>query len=78
MLRYLLLAVMLVLLMVFYILVQQPTAQFMVVVSAAALYVVWGIVHHALQKTLKLRVTLEYVMIAALAITIGYVLLATR
>lgn len=41
-------------------------AQKLVVLATAGGYVVWGIVHHALQKDLHLSVMVEYILVAFL------------
>lgn len=44
--------------------VGQRSMQFMLVVAFAAVYIVWGIYHHIITGTFKLRVMLEYVLLA--------------
>lgn len=61
-----------------YFAVGEPNTQFIVVASAAIFYVGWSMIHHAVERTLSKHIVLEYGMIAALAVAIGYVLLATR
>lgn len=43
------------------------TVQIGIVIVLSAVYVVWGIFHHALKKELHLRIILEYLMVAILA-----------
>lgn len=47
--------------------------QFNVAVITSVAYVVWGIIHHAMQKDLHQKVVVEYILIGAIAV----VLLAT-
>ena len=47
--------------------------QFDIAVITCVAYVIWGIIHHAMQKDLHQKVVVEYILIAAIAI----VLLAT-
>lgn len=44
--------------------------QFKVVLITSFLYVIWGIVHHFLEKTLYFKVMVEYVAVGLLAIVI--------
>jgi len=44
--------------------------QIVIVVAASAGYVAWGLVHHYLHKDLHLSVFFEYLIIAALGVTI--------
>ena len=57
----------------FYYVRSSPSLQFTVGIVTAVAYVLWGIVHHALEKDLHQRVVVEYILIGAIAI----VLLAT-
>ncbi len=41
----------------------------------AALYIGWGIAHHLVEHSLTFRVVLEYVLVAALAVTVVSTLL---
>jgi hypothetical protein len=47
--------------------------QFIVGIVIAVSYVIWGLIHHAIEKDLHQKVVVEYILIAAIAI----VLLAT-
>lgn len=47
---------------------QQKQAQLMTVVILGMLYAGWGIMHHKLHHTLRPRIVLEYVAVAALGI----------
>jgi hypothetical protein len=40
--------------------------QQIIIISLSALYVVWGILHHAKEKTLHPKVVLEYILFALL------------
>jgi len=44
--------------------------QFKIVVATAFLYVLWGIVHHLLEKDLYFHLVIEYIVVALLAIVI--------
>lgn len=57
----------------FYFVRPNTSAQFIVGVATALAYVLWGFIHHALQKDLHMKVMIEYILIGAIAI----VLLAT-
>lgn len=57
----------------FYYLRPNTSLQFTVGVIMSITYVLWGIIHHTIQKDLHLKVVIEYVLMAAIAI----VLLAT-
>ncbi|KKS98677.1 MAG: hypothetical protein UV73_C0001G0198 [Candidatus Gottesmanbacteria bacterium GW2011_GWA2_43_14] len=47
-----------------------PDRQFSLTVAISALYVVWGILYHYLKGDLHLKVVIEYILIAFLAVTI--------
>ena len=44
--------------------------QFKIVVVTAFLYVIWGVVHHFLEKSLYSKIVVEYIAVALLAIVI--------
>ena len=44
--------------------------QFKIVVTTSFLYVVWGVVHHFLEKTLYPKIVVEYILVALLAVVI--------
>ncbi len=50
----------------------QATPSYLLVATgiASALYVCWGIFHHARSHSLRLKVVLEYFLVAALAVAI--------
>lgn len=49
--------------------------QMIVAISVAVFYVVWGIIHHAINKDLYLAVIIEYVAVASLGLTIVFSLI---
>lgn len=51
-----------------------PFAPLSIIITALA-YVIWGIVHHALTRSLHRQVVLEYVSLALLGALIIYILL---
>jgi len=51
-------------------------AQAGIVLATAAAYVIWGVVHHWLKKDFHLRVLVEYLVVAALAVVLLLSLLA--
>lgn len=63
---------------VLYVIMPNPNYQFLVFVSAGVSYVGWALMYHAAGHTLKRRIIMEYVMIAALVLVIGFSLLAVR
>lgn len=48
----------------------QQTMQFIIVVSMAVSYVVWGIIHHEEHKDLHPKIVAEYVLIALLVVIV--------
>lgn len=44
----------------------------------AALYVLWGIIHHYMEDDFNLKIVIEYTLIAALSMTILFSLLLRR
>lgn len=58
----------------FFLVRPNTTAQLAIAVITAVAYVAWGIIHHWLDRDLHLKVVIEYVLIAAIAI----VLLVTK
>ncbi len=44
--------------------------QIAIVVSMGVSYVVWGIIHHTLHKDIHLKIVMEYLLVAVLAIFI--------
>lgn len=42
----------------------EKTVQVLMIVSFAGFYVTWGIYHHVMTKTLRIKILLEYVLIA--------------
>ena len=51
-----------------FILIKNPTMRFAILVFAIGYYLMWALVHHIHTKTLTLRVVLEYVLIALIAL----------
>lgn len=49
------------------------SVQFIIGVVTSVAYVLWGFIHHAIQKDLHKRIVIEYILIGAIAI----ILLAT-
>lgn len=47
-----------------------PAIQLGIVISLGVAYVVWGIVHHLYHRDLHLKIILEYVLMATLAVLI--------
>jgi len=45
-----------------------PTWQFLSVLYMAVVYIVWGVIHHKIHKTLHIKIILEYVVVASLAV----------
>lgn len=46
----------------------QPTKQFTVTALYVLYYTLWGIIHHARDQSLHLKIVLEYIAIGALAL----------
>lgn len=46
----------------------QPTKQFTVTALYVLYYALWGIIHHARDQSLHLKIVLEYIAIGALAL----------
>lgn len=42
--------------------------QFLITTLFVVFYLVWGIIHHFLEKTLNLKVVVEYILIGAIAL----------
>jgi hypothetical protein len=47
-----------------------PQMQLWVILAMAAGYVLWGVFHHLLIKDLSVKIMLEYVLIAALFVSV--------
>lgn len=43
---------------------------YLAVIALATVYVLWGIIHHALRRDLHLKIVLEYLGIAILGVAI--------
>jgi len=46
------------------------TLQLLVGIITAVAYVLWGIIHHAIQKDLHQKIVIEYLLIGAIAIVL--------
>ena len=53
----------------------RPFLQRAVVVTVAALYILWGIVHHLADGDLNFKIVLEYGAVAALAATLLWIII---
>lgn len=42
--------------------------EFIVILSFASFYIIWGIYHHIIENTLHLKIVLEYILIGFLAV----------
>jgi len=52
-----------------------PAFKMAIIISVGVSYVVWGIVHHYLNKDLYLEVVLEYIAVAILGLVIVFSLI---
>lgn len=50
-------------------------SQLVVGMVSAVSYVAWGIIHHALQKDLHIKIVVEYVLMGAIAIALLFIVL---
>lgn len=50
-------------------------SQFTIMVFFAAVYLLWGIIHHRIHRTLHVKIVIEYMLIAALGIFLLQILL---
>ncbi len=50
-------------------------AQFLIILLFVVFYIVWGIIHHITDKTLHLKIVLEYILIGATALFLLQLLL---
>jgi hypothetical protein len=56
----------------------QPAMQLSILISMSVSYVVWGIVHHHEHHDLHLKIVIEYILVATLAVLLfGSMLLRT-
>jgi hypothetical protein len=56
----------------------QPNMQLSILLSMAVSYVVWGIVHHQDHHDLHIKIVIEYILVATLAVLMfGSLLLRT-
>ena len=51
-------------------LAQNPALQVGVVITTGLFYILWGSLHHAREKDFHLSILLEYILVAALAMTL--------
>lgn len=49
--------------------------QFVVMILFTIFYILWGIIHHAANKTLHLKIVLEYILIGAVGLFLLEILL---
>lgn len=49
--------------------------QFLVIVILGFFYALWGILHHALHHSLRIRIVIEYIIIASLGIAVVFFVL---
>lgn len=54
----------------FYYVRPNASLQFIVGIVTSISYVLWGLIHHILQKDLHLKVVIEYMLIGAIAIAL--------
>lgn len=52
-----------------------PPMQLSIVISMAAAYVTWGIVHHRMHRDLHIKIIFEYLLVAIFAILVYATLL---
>lgn len=52
-----------------------PKVQFQILTTSTLIYLTWALLHHGINKSLKLEVVIEYILTALLAIVILYGLL---
>lgn len=52
----------------------RPGVQFFLIIFTALAYILWGMIHHFLEKSLNLKVVVEYILVAALVVTLWQVL----
>lgn len=70
-LHYLVLVVILLLAVtLFFISAANPKLQFNIALITAAAYFIWGVVHHRLEGDLHLKIMVEYLLVAILAIVL--------
>ena len=48
--------------------------QLLVGVATAAAYVLWGIIHHVIQRDLHIKIVVEYILIGAIAAVLLFTL----
>jgi hypothetical protein len=56
----------------------QPAMQLSILISMSVAYVVWGIIHHQEHHNLHIKIIVEYILVATLAVLLfGSLLLRT-
>ncbi|MDP3998059.1 MAG: hypothetical protein Q8P89_00375 [bacterium] len=51
-----------------------PDLRRAIILAVAALYIVWGLLHHFLEGNLNLKIMIEYTSVAALALTLTLIM----
>jgi lipopolysaccharide export LptBFGC system permease protein LptF len=49
----------------------ERTWQFFIIIGFSAFYIIWGIIFHSLKRDLKLKLLLEYLLLASIAAVAG-------
>lgn len=49
--------------------------QYMVMVFFAIAYLIWGIIHHSIHRTLHVKIVIEYILIVALGLLLLHIVL---
>jgi hypothetical protein len=62
-------------LLLFSLLKEDRSGQFLILTLFVIFYIGWGTIHHLLEKTLHLKVMIEYILIGAIALFLLQVLL---
>ncbi len=52
-----------------------PMRQYLVLSLFVFFYIIWGVIHHLFEKTLRLKIVLEYILIGAIALFLLQLLL---
>jgi len=55
---------------IYLLLAHQPSLQVGVIILTGIFYILWGAIHHAREDEWHIKVLLEYILIAALAVTL--------
>lgn len=51
------------------------TSQYIIMTFFAMFYIVWGVVHHIIRRTFHVKIVIEYILIAGLAILLLQIVL---